>query len=46
MGLDDIHVELFLCENSHMLIGLEIMGIHSRHLVEYLTKIVLYLFFD
>ena len=46
MTLNDIHLELLFCENSHVLIGLEIVRCQCRHLVEDLTKVMFYLFFD
>lgn len=44
--LDDVHLELLLCKNSHMFISLEIMRCKCRHLIEDLTEVMLYLFFD
>ena len=46
MTLNDIHLELLFCENSHVLIGLEIVRCQRRHLVEDLTKVMFHLFFD
>ena len=46
MALNYIHLELLFGENSHVLIGLEIMRCQRRHLVEDLTKVMFYLFFD
>lgn len=37
MALYDVHLELFLRQDSHVLIGLEVMGSQSRHLVENLA---------
>ena len=39
---DDINVELVLCQDTHMLVGLPVVRRQSCHFIEDLTKVMLY----